>query len=416
MASKKKKILVTISAALAVVAGILATSEKIINSNDAIYSKISSKIKDPVVVDILVSKVNGDVLEKFGFYDGTISNNISEVRNNEIYIKPEKDIFIDKSIKENLPIQAIHFGPYLSYNEGIYMHDEWVPSYPILDILISQSDIKDGLNVAEIRLSLDTKQTVKDDTPYLEVVGEMGEPGTLTVINQGWSKIKKAKIEYQFVGNPGDFDYISRIIENINPEKLIFNNSINLSDLENGKDIQRISFESDIYKAFGKDLRYYDKQVQRKAQYQYKLKELTKFEEEPPYCTIDLGLIGRISVLSVNPEGKTVPYTGYFRGIINLANEGGFGGGEMEVNARSIIRLKSDTSIHEYSMPITFRLDEKSKTYRTQIMLASDKTAKYNFRYSVIGQGKVLYKSPIIHAFIFVPMASGTKIYNKLYH
>ncbi len=413
---KAKWSLTSVAAAIAVVAGIATMSEKIVNSTTSIYTKICSlfshSVEYPVVVDILTSKPSEELMKKFGLEFVSISDNRKSVINDIIEIRPDQDVFRNTTLESSAWRQDIHFGAYFSPEEGL--NDAWwTASYPILDIVVSPKDYKSAINISEITFNISQNDLQQDETPYLEVVGEEASAGTLTVINQGWVKIKEARIEYDFAGNPGSMKDVTSYISNINPKQNSYSNSSPLKELVNGEDVASVTLESQAVKTFGETLNEYDEKVRAMLSKKY----ASPPENDDPYEIVGVfvGVVGRVFAKAESLTGRTLTYTGYFRGIVTLATEGGFGGGYMDVNGKDIVRFKSDLSLLEYSVPVTFRLDEKNSVYRTQIMLASDKTATYSFQFSLKGQGTTLYRSPMIETFIFVPRVSAMPIYERLY-
>lgn len=399
--------LASIAAVIGVVGGIITTSESIINSMTAIYKNLCSTLslcdQKALVVDIITAQPNEKLMEKFGLSNIFIYKNKRSISNQTILISPDQDIFSQKTPKSLIAIQDVHFGGYFDPVEGTSA-TWWNPSFPILDITISSHDYKVPINMSELVFNIEAENSHPDLTPYLEVVSEERAPLTLTVLNQGWNDVLEAKIEYEFIGKPGTLKDVTTLANQTNPEQSNYKYSTRLLDIIDGKEIATVDMRHQLRNELKQKPSYYEKKVRLMLD-NY---EAEKVDDDP--IGVFIGIIGRISAIGKTKEGDPLEYKSYFRSLAALASEQGFGSGTIDVTAKDIVILKSDLSILKYSIPITYRLDEKSSVYRIQIMLASDKSATYRFTFSLNGQGKELYRSPFINSHIFVPKASSSAI------
>lgn len=400
---KKNKIAIYLSSLLVVmtlIAGIVSKSDEIINNSFKIYNQfcfINSFCDVPLVdVDFALSKPDED-LEEY------LDESIKEEKEKVTYIYPNQDIFR----RENkIKIQDIHFGPSFNYDE--IFSEGWKSSYPVVDIIISAKDAKVPLNLSELNFKIDPEGSGLDQTPYLEVISEEEKSPKLTIVNQGWGKIKEAKLEYELVGTLGHKKEVENYLSSINLQKAKYENTVLLNKLVDGHNVAYVNFENQVFKKLGKSTKELSEEL-------FNTLNNMSFKEgdEQQSAKLDntslfLGVIGRITAVGESKIGKKLTYESYFKSIATVATEGGFGDfGQMELNSQKIINLKSDLSNLEYSVPIAFRLGGNNDVYRIRLILASDKTATYNMQFSISGQGKVLYRSNKIKAFIFVPKAGS---------
>jgi hypothetical protein len=313
---------------------------------------------------------------------------------------PDVDYFVSEDERGRPLIVAVDAGYYAPGEAST----PWSLSYPILDLVARK--ISSDRPITIETLTIESRNSRLDGTPYISMIAPGTEVCLLTLINQSWQTIKEVELEFDVLGIRSMSDAEIRFwFDSRSKEK--FKHTIKATNLVESKNVSFVSElrkvmpEIDFYVfAQGKNIT-----VRDNGDLVIKAPDATRQSAPPPgfkewYQTVyeelsevddtKLWVAGVARPTGVNGQMYELDFAAGLTVVLP-----GVGGGQVNFDLINFTMLPIDGKFHSIERKIGSKLTSQKQTFRGLFPLIAKKTSFHELRFTLRGHKQdILYQSP----------------------
>ncbi|MEM7147201.1 MAG: hypothetical protein AAF591_18940 [Verrucomicrobiota bacterium] len=281
---------------------------------------------------------------------------------------------------------------------------------PVIDFMVA-NNTNDTIVISE--LVVDVAESSPDQRTPIYMVSEAVKFATITLLNQGWTSIESCKLEFDLITVPRIQYPQNKQIPWPKSDQRKFGHSMSIDGFSSSTNV-------DFSPVLRKELADFDyvKRAYGETPYNSKspgwrpiedLKNFVdavkpfEFESLDDPANLNLAAIGRMTVKRKGLVDDNVEFAAW----IPLTRPIGLGGGAGIIPSNKCdITFRESSKNYQIKFPLALWAEPQSPL-RIPIVLGGSKSGFHRFTFSLLGNGKTLYRSPVVDAEIAIPQAAS---------